>query len=232
MKHSIYILVVLIFTGCSSTKKLTENHSNPTRFVFKKSMVASQSGISNLESKTDSLIDATYNPNGKDSWINKRLKGIRMTDFLTQTPDTEIYLEVINDTIWRHTKQNGKMIGDYFMIKRSNGILYYYDKSKSVNYRKYDLFAINDEYEISENKEDRKEIKGYDCFKLTLMIKDPESDLGDSIYEMYVTDRIDLPAHSVINLTKEISNIFPMEIKILGENLPGMAELYELIEIK
>ena len=232
MKHTIYILVLLILVGCSSTKKLTENNSKPAKFIFKKSIVATQSGISNLESKTDSLIDTSYNPNGTDSLINKKIKGIQMTDFLTQTPQTEIYVEVINDSIWRHTKQNGKMIGDYFMINRSNGILYYYDKSKSVNYRKYDLFAQNDEYIVTENRKDRKDIKGFDCYKLTLIRKDLESDLGNTVYEMYVTELIDLPAHSVINLTKQISNIFPMEIKVSEKNLPGMTESYELIEIK
>ena len=195
-------------------------------------MVASQSGISNLESKTDSLIDVNYNPNGKDSLTNQKLKGMHMKDFLMQLPETEVYVEIKNDSIWRSTKQNGKMIGDYFMIKRSNGILYYYDKSKSLNYGKYDLFAQNDEYIVMENKKDRKEIKGFDCFKLTLIRKGPESDLDDTIYEMYVTDLIDLPAHSVINLTKQISNAFPMEIKVSENNLPGIIELYELIEIK
>jgi len=195
-------------------------------------MVTSQSGISDLKSKTDSLIDVTYNPKGKDSLMNKRLKEMQMTEFLAQTPETEIYVEVQKDSIWRYTKQNGAMIGDYFMIQKNSGILNYYDKSKSVNYRKYDLFSQNQEYEIIENKKDRKEINGFDCFKLKLVKIDKESDLGNTIYEMYVTDQIDLPIHSVINLTKLVPNTFPMEIKVSEEKLSGMAELYELIGIE
>jgi hypothetical protein len=195
-------------------------------------MVSSQSGISELESKTDSLIKANYSPNGKDSLMNKRLKEMKMTDVLTRTPETEIHIEIQNDSIWRFTKQKGKMIGDYFMIQKNSGILNYYDKSKSVNYRKYDLFAKNHKYEIIENRKDRKEIKGFECYKLTLIKKDTESDLGNTIYEMYVTDRIELPIHSVINLTKLVPNTFPMEIKVSEEKLSGMAELYELIGIE
>jgi len=194
-------------------------------------MISTQSGISNLKSKQDSLIDTTYNRNGKDSLMNKKLKGIQITNFLTQTPETEIYIEVQDDSIWRYTKQKGKMIGDYFMIKKDSGILNYYDKSKSVNYRKYDLFTQNHEYVVSENRKDRKKIKGFDCFKLTLVKIDKESDLGNIIYEMYVTDGIELPIHSVLNLTKLIKNTFPMEIKVSEEKLSGLTELYELIEI-
>jgi len=232
MKHINYILIILFLVGCSSTKELTKNNSKPTKFVFKKSIVSSQNGISDLKSKTDSLIDATYNPSRKDSVMNKKLREMKMINFLTQTPETEIYVDIQNDSIWRYTKQKGIMIGDYFMIQKNSGILNYYDKTKTVNWRKYDLFTENDEYEITENRKDRKKIKGFDCFKLTFVKKDTESDLGNTIYEMYVTDKIDLPVHSVVNLTKLVPNTFPMEIRISEENLSGLVELYELIEIE
>jgi len=231
-KHINYILIILFLVGCSSTKELTKNNSKPTKFVFKKSIVSSQNGISDLKSKTDSLIDATYNPSRKDSVMNKKLREMKMINFLTQTPETEIYVDIQNDSIWRYTKQKGIMIGDYFMIQKNSGILNYYDKTKTVNWRKYDLFTENDEYEITENRKDRKKIKGFDCFKLTFVKKDTESDLGNTIYEMYVTDKIDLPVHSVVNLTKLVPNTFPMEIRISEENLSGLVELYELIEIE
>ena len=232
MKYTIYIIIVLILVSCSTSKKMTERSSQPTKFVFKKSMVSSQSGITELKSKTDSLIDTTYNPKGKDSLTNKKLKEMQMTEFLTQTPETEIYVEVKNDSIWRHTKQNGEMIGDYFMVQKESGILNYYDKSKSVNYRKYDLFAKKHKYEIIENRKVIKEINGFDCYKLTLIKKDAQSDLGNTIYEMYVTDQIELPIHAVINLTKLVPNTFPMEIRISEEKLSGLAEQYELIKIE
>ncbi|GHA39580.1 hypothetical protein GCM10007103_21180 [Salinimicrobium marinum] len=216
----------------SSSFITAQNTSEPTNFVFKKSMVASQNGISNLERKHDSLIDAMVNPNGKDSLMNKQLKELQMTDFLTQSPDTEIYVEVQNDSVWRYKKLKGEMIGDYLMILKNTGILNYYDRSKSINYDKYDLFAGNNVYEISEDRNDRKEIKGYDYFKLRLVKIDEESDLRNLIYEMYVTDQIDLPIHSVINLGKFLPKTFPMEIKISEEELPGMAEVYEIIEIE
>ncbi len=232
MKLINYILLFLFLVGCSSTKKLTQESSKPTKYIFKKSMVSSQSAISVLESKTNSLIDATYNPNGKDSLMNKKFKEIKMTEFLTQTPETEIYVEVHNDSIWRYTKQKGIMIGDYFMIQKNSGILNYYNKSKSVNYKKYDLFGQNHEYEISENRKDRKEIKGFDCFKLIVVKIDNESELGNTMYEMYVTDQIDLPVHAVLYLTKLVPKSFPMEIKVSEANLSGIIELYELIAIE
>ena len=74
------------------------------------------------------------------------------------------------------------------------------------------MFAINHQYEIIENRKDRREIKGFNCYKLTLIKKDTENNLGNTIYDMYVTDQINLPVHSVFNLTKLFPNTFPMEI--------------------
>jgi hypothetical protein len=232
MKNMKYILLALFLIGCASSIKVPENSSAPTRFVFRKSMVFTERGISNLNSKTDSLIDVTYNQNGKDSLTNKSLKEIQMTDFLTQTPDTEIHVEVQNDSIWRYTMQDGSMIGDYLMIQKNNGVLNYYDKSKSLNYRKYDLFEKNREYEIVEDRNDTKEIKGFVCYKLILILKEPESDLGNTIYNMYVSDKINLPIHSVLNVPVLVPNTFPMEIKIDSDNLSGLTEKYELIEVE
>jgi L-rhamnose isomerase len=219
MKHINYILLILILTSCSTSKKLTEVNSLPTKFVFKKSLFFSINGTIEFKPKTDSL-------------INKETKKLQISELLTQTPETEIHIEIKNNSIWRHIERNGKMIGDYFMIQKSNGILNYYDQSKTVNYKKYDLFAKNHKYEIIENRKDRKKINGFDCYKLTLIKNDIVSDLGNTVYEMYVTHQIKLPIHSVINLTKLVQNTFPMEIIISGKNLSGISEKYELIKMK
>lgn len=232
MKQIPYILVLLVFVGCSTSKKQTGSKSQPTKFVFKKSTVSSQGGISKLESKLDSLINSKSSLNGNDSLLKEDLKKVLSPKMLLDIPEKEINIEILNDSIWRYTTQEGKMFGDYLMIQKNSGVLNYYDKSKSVNYKKYDLFATNNEYEVIENRKDRKEIKEFDCYKLTLIKKEPESDLGNTIYEMYVTNQIDLPIHAVINLGKLVQNSFPMEIRVSEENLPGMETRYELIEIK
>lgn len=195
-------------------------------------MISSESGISNWNFMLDTLIDAA-SPKAEDSLMKMNFKEFLKKDFPAHMPgSTTLHVEIKNDSIWRYNTKNGEMIGDYVMIEKNSGILNYYNKTKSVNYRKFDLFENGHEYEILENKKDRKEIRGYDCFKVTLIKKDAESDLGNTIYEMYVTDQMDLPVHSVINLTTLVPNTFPMEINISEENLPGLAEQYELIEIQ
>ena len=211
---------------------MAEPLSQPTIFVFKKSIVASPEASSNLILKRDSLIDVTSQPNGKDSLINIKLKDHQMVELLTKSPPIEIIVEVQNDSIWRHSEQSGNMIGDFILLQKNKGILNYYDKSKSVKYREFDLFAFNDSYEVIEDRSSKKIINGFYCYKLTLIKKNSQSDLGNTKYSMYVTNEIDLPIHSVINLTKLVPNTFPLEISVSEEKLPGLVEHYILSEMK
>ncbi|GER60391.1 hypothetical protein ULMA_24990 [Patiriisocius marinus] len=194
-------------------------------------MFSNEEGIISLDTKTDSLIDTEYNQNRYDLLAINNLLKMQMTDFLTKTPIVNIHLEIIKDSIWRHKTQDGVMLGDYIMIHKNSGVLHYYDKLKSWNYRKHDLFAENHLYELIENRDNRKEINGYDCYQLILILQENDSDFGNTIYEMYVTNQINLPIHSVINLTKLVSNTFPMEISISSEKSPNISEKYTLIEM-
>ena len=232
MKKRYFIIIFLVLTGCFSSQKTTIKGFIPKGFVFNKSIVSSEAGILTLKSKQDSMIDRTYGLNGKDSLINMRLKKIIMTDFLTKTSEIKIHIDIKNDSIWRFRKQKGKMIGDFFLIHKKNGVLSYFDKTKTIKYKKHDLFNHNDTYQIIENRSDKKNIQGFDCYKLKIIKIDKESDLGNTIYDMYVTNEIKLPVHSVICVTKLIPNTFPLEIRGKEEKLPGIIEFYHLIKIK
>lgn len=189
--------------------------NQPTRFIFEKKMTFSQEGINKLDStKTD------------------KVNGNAITGIMKSVPQIEIVIEVKNDSIWRHLKEKGKMIGDYYMITRSSGILHYYDKAKKINYRKFDLFAKDHVYDVIEDKNRIERIMGYDCYYLKLIKKNNDSDLGNTIYEMYVTNELKLPLHSIINITKYLPDCFPLKIIVSEAGLPGLSEVYELTDLK
>jgi len=56
--------------------------------------------------------------------------------------------------------------------------------------------------------------------------------IGDTIYEMYVTKEIGLPVHALLNFTKDFSEFFPLEVRIWEENLKGSQDVFEIKEIK
>lgn len=234
MKLTFFSFSVLFLMGCTVAKNASNTSFIPKKLVFENYSVSEKQDAVQI-SKQNDFIDSLYDPSGEDSLENRALKEITFSNLWSETPATKLILEIVNDSIWRHIRQDGIMIGDYTMILKSNsGIIHYYNKSKQFNYRNYDLFENRMEYkfEMNINRNDRKIILGYDCYKLILVRRDNDISMGNTTYEMYVTDKIDLPAHSVafgIDLQPGLS---PLEVSIKESFLPSVTEVYRLIEIE
>lgn len=209
-----------------------------SKLVFRHYEEISEEGINNSRIVQDSLIARLqYEPN-VDTAALEVFKQISITELFKPASETEIHIDVNQDTIWRYTKQHGEIIGHMFRIDREKGILFYHSKNdKSMMYRQFNLFDVGGDFLVEEFPTDRKKLMGYDCHKVVIRKKeqieaDIHSELGDTIYEMYVTKKIDLPAHTLINFTKNFSDFFPLEVKIWEEKLAGSHEVYEIKEIK
>ena len=228
-------LCFLFLMGCSVAKKSFETIPTPVKFVFENYSVSQKLDDSSM-SKQIAFLDSLYDPNGMDSLMNRSLKEVAFSNLWSETPPTKIFIGVENDSIWRHRTQNGVMIGDYSMILMNNTeVIYYYDKSKKWNYRSVDRAQniTESKIELIMKKEDRKIIKGYNCFKLILeQIQTIDGFPSNTIYEMYVTDKIQLPAYATEFNIPAQPGLFPLEVTIKEGFLPGMKEVYRLIEIE
>ena len=145
----------------------------------------------------------------------------------SNTPSTTVIVERKNDTVWRYVMENDKQIGDFLRIDKSGNLYYHAKIDHSINYRKYELFDSSDSYKLSEWTSDRKTILGFDCYKVNLE-RTSVDNIGPvtTLYSMYVTKQINLPLHTVINITKYF-DFFPLEIIISGFSLDGAVEHYK-----
>ncbi len=230
MKTIFYILIIVLFNNTSPFEKaIKKQDSAPTTFIFNKYRALTKSGLNEIKK---SAIDSEYNPNGKGTAYNELLKKNPLTNIPIDSNLINIHIEYKNDSIWRYTKENGDLKGDYILVNKENEIIKYYDESKSLCNKEENLFENSDKFQIIKNEEDRKTILGYNCFKLTIIKIKEKSEFGNTILEMYVTDKIELPIHSVINLTKYIPNLFPLEIRIKPEKKITQMELvFEIAQI-
>lgn len=160
----------------------------------------------------------------------------RMADFIVNgIPATELIIEINKDTVWKYTKENGKIIGDYQRIDKENGIIYWHAKrDKSILYKNFNLFALKNDYIIQEFPDSIKSILGYNCFKVRMerIEKDTsEHSSGNTIYEMYVTKKIKLPVHVLINIGYNIPKYFPLEVKMWEAKLEKFTEHFNAKKI-
>ena len=233
MKYVFICFSFFYLISCTVIKKSAQTHLTPVKLVFENYSISENNEEGRKSKETDS-IDSTFAPKGIDSLRIRSLTEIAFSSFSSETQPVKIVLEVTKDSIWRYMVQNGIMIGDFSVIRNNSGIIHYYDKSKQFNYLNVDLFQNKNKSEITSimKKYDRKIIKGYDCFKLILVETMSDSDFpGNTIYEMYVTDKIQLPAYALALNIPAQPGLFPLEVIIKESFLPGLVEFYRLVEI-
>ena len=225
----------MIFISCKVQKEKSKN-LNHLNLIFENSLeIDSLSELSIIEMLKKISSDKMQINEYDSTEIKKIVPNLLLTKF-KETPKTKINIEFKNDSIWRYTTEKDIIIGDIYRLSKNNGILNYHSKNdRNIIYRKFDLFANDDKYIIEKHKKITKKIMNYDCYyvKITKIENDiEENNLGNTIYEMYVTENIKLPIHSIINITKKFNDIFPLEIKISEENLDGFYEYYKILDIK
>lgn len=208
-------MLITVFYSCKALKSHTD--VTKTHFVFEHCLLVSAEG-------EKSINELVKNNNAARMFIEQ----------IKNTPKTKIFVDVQRDTIWRYTTENEKVIGDIFSLSKSNGNLNYHpQKQISLIYRTFRLFPSNDEYIVEKEITNKKQILGFDCYYVKITkLDNAASDTGNTIYEMYVTDKINLPVHALINITKNFDEFFPLEIKIWEEHLRGTIEVYQVSEIR
>jgi hypothetical protein len=232
-------LFILTLVSCHTAKKSANSVIfDEGKIVFENYEESTNESKAIIESKLDSVIDKSI----KDSTNNygaaempsfKNFALEQMFNF----PKTQLIIDVEKDTIWRYKKENEEPVGEIEKLIKHNGLLSYYslrDKSKE-SAKSIDLFKLKVNYKIEIDKKQRKKILGYDCYKVIIVSKEENklnNDFGNSIYEMYVSDKINLPTHALYNFAKLLPNCFPLELTITSSNIKGLKEVYKAVSIE
>ena len=241
-RYTFGIIYLLVFTiiGCASSKNIVKNEEiQISKLVFRFYHSISEEGERNAQIVKDSLVAHIQKVPGYDPVGLEIMKQSLFTDMVKKNPEKEIHIELNQDTIWRYSATSGKIKGNLYRVDIEKGILvHYYSKNDKTVYYQTNLFDEYGDYEIQVFPNDVKELLGYTCHKVIIRKKEQLGEvlpisLGDSIFEMYVTDKIDLPIHALlsIGMTKNHSIYFPLEVRRWEEKLAGYQEVYEIKEI-
>ncbi|TWI03229.1 hypothetical protein IQ05_00159 [Flavobacterium tiangeerense] len=235
MRKYLTFIILLNFISCKAQKDINVNKNN-INLIFEHSFIIDSNAEKSLVEMQNKIKAEVLNLNETDTTELEIIDNKSIVDLLKETPKTKIYIEFKNDSIWRYTTEKDIIIGDIFSLTKNNGNLDYRPKfEREKIYKTYDLFANKDKYIIEINKNKTKKILNYICYyvKLTRIENDnSEFSSGNTIYEMFVTKSIKLPVHSIIDISKKITEFFPLEIKVWQEKLIGAYEFYSASEIK
>jgi hypothetical protein len=146
-------------------------------------------------------------------------------------------IEFTPDTIWRIKNSKGKKLERTLVDRKSRTVTNFTNDlvPRVISVDTIPSIEEKGNIHIVEYKKERKEILGFDCYKVIWERREEKNydipfDFGNTVVELYVTDKINLPPFALFDLPKELP-YFPLEIRYYMNNLCGMDFYYEVKEI-
>ncbi|MBK7467704.1 MAG: hypothetical protein IPJ43_13380 [Saprospiraceae bacterium] len=213
----ITIFLLLIGFSCSSIKNRTKT-SNVYKLTF--SVEDSPEVISLLSNLGESFADS--------SDINSSPDSIKM--FVTQILNkniqetakypNEITLEITKDGWFKQRFIKNKHTDCHKHFFKNDSV-YVYDSNKVYIIHKFKLAPSNCLCKINIDKSKTKNIHGYKCFYVKaeeICGKTNSKVTLTTTYEMYLTDKIHIPMHAILENDCKLPGYFPLEIKCYLDN--------------
>jgi len=175
----------------------------------------------------------------EDTLVGQAMLAIFSTkfdEFALDTMQHSIKISFMPDTIWQYHIGNNNSVGDYFRIDPITGKSWHFT---NTNFTKpnHDFIGYYKSGNVTIDKKDRKQIRGFDCYKVVYELETKTDDDenfkindGNTIYEMYVTEQIALPIHALFITHELLNTFFPLEIIKYQKNLKGIKESYSITE--
>jgi hypothetical protein len=143
------------------------------------------------------------------------------------------YHHEFQDSLIKEYKINHDVKEDFFTINSKTKA--FVNNTGNGNYE----YSSNRLIEMKEFKNETKIINGYKCFKVIYNYSEP--DLGEfstlmSQYihkrELWVTDKINVCIHPIINDAEILEKYYPLEITEYSDRLKGSVKEYRLVSLK
>jgi len=168
---------------------------------------------------------------------------VEFRDMLIEMTGNQNLLEstyIFNQDRIYYQRNKNKLSEDEFILIDPNSLLwthYFTDKNGNKKFRETLYLppeSWNLEYRVNINRSDKKNILGYECYKIIITeIRSDKEDnwLEEYVYECYVTGELDLPFYCVNLVWEKIVDKTPLEIKYYKKDKPNSIQIETAISI-
>ncbi|MEO1257790.1 MAG: hypothetical protein AAFZ15_03305 [Bacteroidota bacterium] len=154
------------------------------------------------------------------------------------------FIYTVNESSIKYERNQNKRPEEFIRIIPESGTMQHFYKDEINNKANLIEFSLHHnpdssdwkiDYNIEEFKSERKTILVYDCYRMNIeqtRINEKENwEIVDK-YELFVTDKIKLPARLVIHLWEPVAELCALEIKTVNMENPNSFSIERAIEIK
>lgn len=156
----------------------------------------------------------------------------------------ECFIYTVNKSSIKYERNQYQLPEEFIRIIPKSGIMQHFYKDEKTHEAKITTFNLHHnpdssdwqiDYKIEEIKSEKKTILGYECYKMN--IEQKRTNVKNDweiveIFELFVTDKINLPARLVIHLWEPVTELCALEIKRINIHNPNSFYVQRAIEIK
>lgn len=226
-----YLIILIILTAsCSITRRSAKRIATGNKLTFQVENV----NLSDTLSHT--ALSDIFELNKNDTLKKIFLESLQRKWLKEKIYPNEIHIE-LEQNGWRKQRFVDNKSTDIYQHFFTNDTIKVYSAKEPYHLINSIVRVYSDcEFEIITNPKKRKSIAGYDCY----FVKIEESYgsekamkiLGTTVYEMYVTTKINLPMNSLLNNECEINGFFPLEAKKYVANDTTIYSTFKLINVE
>lgn len=147
----------------------------------------------------------------------------------------EIIIEAQEDN-WIRKRYYNDSYSHFLKIRANSDSIQVLSNSDSTAIVTYKMDRECSNFNIRKDTSMRKLIGGYNCYYVKVVEYTIDEDLSDKIggqvYEMWVTDDIDIPVYTVLKNDCRFDGFFPLETKAYNAELPKNITHYTLKSIE
>ncbi len=237
MKSSTFYLTMTIslLIGACAIKKdtaMTTKAKSISKIIYDYYYEFPKDAAISLDEYQDTLISNFESKYGL-SLSEEETKAIRILDKLKDVKPSEIHLEFKEDTVWRYKTDDGLVKTELARVDLEEGVYHIFSDADTIQ---INFFEGDSTYTVHQISKKEETILGYNCNQILIngcaesIEKYPYS-IGNSIFELWVTNEIDLPMHSIVPINKKYQKKIPLKARIWDSECDGIIRIYEAKEI-
>ncbi len=235
--YSIYLSLALLLTfGCSISK---DTSSQKIKFIkeiyFTKTNTLNAEGKQNIDRWQQAMVGEIIREDPEKA-KNSAVFPPGFLSMMIAEVEPESFMISIGDTLWK-TNLNDSVYSYRYDTTEQKTYVYFKKKQQRVNVRDYSSFDTSRLVNYSEHKDETMLISGFNCYKVVFRIKENSVSasagfsMGDNIYEMYVTEEINLPMAMIIPYQLPDKNYLPLRVVRWSSCCKGAEEITVVDEI-
>lgn len=199
------------------------------KLIFESYMEVLEEPWTTKLSRSDSMINASFDPKKGDSAVVKILRSDEFWTLQAEASRSELVYELDGDAIWTYFQKNGVQIGHTFLYRPNSILVEEYDLSRKIKLRSFSAIPEKRPDLVEREEDGPRKFMDLNVYPQRETYADPE--IGKTFHQLLLTQDIKLPSSINLAAGRQLSDGLIVERIEYSEAFTNLRNVFRLKEI-